>query len=73
MVRNRPHVIEELTKEIPATFALHDIDPKHQVAGALNGILEEKFRSSAGVNVAEAFVVEENQRSLIPPRWAPNE
>src|ERR1700758_871432 len=53
---NRPHVVEEFAKQVPASFALHYIGPKYQVAGAFHGILEEELRSRAGMNVAEAFV-----------------
>src|SRR6266699_6567437 len=56
MVWNRPHVIKELAKQVPASFALHNIGTKHQVSGDFNGIFEKKFRSRAGMNVAKAFV-----------------
>ena len=55
VVRNRPHVIEELAKQIPASIALHDVGTKHQVAEVTSLGLVQMTRKRVGAGLLEAF------------------
>src|SRR5215470_17081173 len=33
VMRDRPHVVKELTQEVPAAFAIHNVAAEQQIAG----------------------------------------
>ncbi len=84
VMRNRAQVVEELAEQVPAAIARHDRRSDQQIAGFLDRHLaagtaghRRDGRSSAprpaGVpGPLSAFVVDENHRSLMPPRCPPS-
>ena len=83
VVRNRPHVVEELAEQIPSALALHHVGSDEQIARGLDRLLQQESPAVAEPDVAEALVrgvpgplsalvVDENHRSLMPPRWPPS-
>ncbi len=42
VMRNRPHVVEELAEQIPAAVAVHHRRPEQQVARDLDGLFQQE-------------------------------
>ena len=81
VVRDRPQVVEELAVDRPALVLLPDGLADQRCPFELDGVLEREDALAAVDDVAQplvssrfslaAGVVEANQRSSMPPRWAP--
>ena len=56
VVRDRPHVVEELAKQIPAALSRHDAGPKQQIARCLDGRPEQESIRAFGPHIAQPFV-----------------
>ena len=56
VVRNGSHVVEKLAQDIPPTFAFHHVGAKQQIAGHLDGILQQESFPRSWMNVAQPLV-----------------
>ncbi len=82
VVGDGAHVVKKLAEQIPSLLTLHYVGAEQQVSGSLDRFFEQELFPGFGPDITEAlvgqgvgpldaFVVEENQRSLMPPRWPP--
>jgi hypothetical protein len=56
MVRDRPHVVEELAEQIPPALARHDVSANQQIAGAVNGVAQQETRAVHRPDVTQSLV-----------------
>ena len=56
VMRNRPHVVEELAEQVPSALPLHHGRSDEQVARGLHRVLQQKTRAVAGPHVTEPLV-----------------
>ena len=56
VMRNRPHVVEELAEQVPAAFALHHRRSEQQIAGGFDRVFQLEARRRLEPDVAEALV-----------------
>ena len=56
VMRNRPQVVEELAEQVPALVARHHGGPEQQVAGRVDGVLQQQPSPVAQPHIAQPFV-----------------
>jgi hypothetical protein len=56
VVRDRAHVVEELAEQVPALLALHHRRSDQEIAGRVDGILQQKPRAVFEPHVTQALV-----------------